>query len=84
MTHTIPIWNACPATSCSSDLLSALAGLSTTIGSLLGLFVRKPGPRFMTLTLGFSAGGMASFAGALESRELGMAIALCRGRAQRP
>jgi len=39
-------------------LLSALAGLSTTIGSLLGLFVRKPGPRFMTLTLGFSAGGL--------------------------
>ena len=38
-------------------LLSALAGLSTTIGSLLGLFVRQPGPRFMTLTLGFSAGG---------------------------
>jgi len=27
-------------------LLSALAGLSTTIGSLLGLFVRQPGPRF--------------------------------------
>ncbi len=26
-------------------LLSALAGLSTTIGSLLGLFVRKPGLR---------------------------------------
>ena len=39
-------------------MLSALAGLSTTIGSLLGLFVRKPGPRFMTLTLGFSAGTM--------------------------
>ena len=39
-------------------LLSALAGLSTTIGSLLGLFVRQPGPRFMTLTLGFSAGAM--------------------------
>lgn len=32
-------------------LLSALAGLSTTIGSLLGLFVRQPGPCFMTLTL---------------------------------
>jgi len=35
-------------------LLSTLAGLSTTLGSLLGIFVRKPGPRFMTLTLGFS------------------------------
>lgn len=39
-------------------LLSALAGLSTTIGSLLGIAVRKPGPKFMTLTLGFSAGVM--------------------------
>jgi len=39
-------------------LLSALAGLSTTIGSLLGIFVRKPGPRFMAVTLGFSAGVM--------------------------
>jgi len=39
-------------------LLSTLAGLSTTIGSLLGIAVRKPGPRFMTLTLGFSAGVM--------------------------
>ncbi len=39
-------------------LLSALAGLSTTIGSLLGALVRKPGPRFMSLTLGFSGGVM--------------------------
>lgn len=39
-------------------LLSALAGLSTTIGSLLALFVRKPGSRLMTLTLGFSGGVM--------------------------
>jgi ZIP family zinc transporter len=39
-------------------LLSALAGLSTTLGSLLGIFVRKPGPRFMTITLGFSGGVM--------------------------
>ncbi|MFQ5811899.1 MAG: zinc transporter ZupT [Anaerolineae bacterium] len=39
-------------------LLSALAGLSTTIGSLLALSVRKPGPRLMTLTLGFSGGVM--------------------------
>jgi ZIP family zinc transporter len=38
--------------------LSALAGLSTTLGSLLGIFVRRPGPRFMTLTLGFSGGVM--------------------------
>jgi len=40
-------------------LLFALgAGLSTTIGSLLGLIVKKPGPRFMSFTLGFSAGIM--------------------------
>jgi len=38
--------------------LSALAGLSTTVGSVLGIAVRKPGPMFMTLTLGFSAGVM--------------------------
>lgn len=38
--------------------LSALAGLATTIGSVLGLIVRKPGPRFMALSLGFSAGVM--------------------------
>jgi ZIP family zinc transporter len=39
-------------------LLSALAGLSTTLGSLLSLFVRNPGPRFMTVALGFSGGVM--------------------------
>jgi ZIP family zinc transporter len=39
-------------------LLSALAGLSTALGGLLGVFVRRPGPRFMTLTLGFSGGVM--------------------------
>ena len=51
-------------------LLSALAGLSTTVGSLLGLFVRKPGPRFMLLTLGFSAGAMipVSFVELLQGR----------------
>jgi ZIP family zinc transporter len=39
-------------------LLSALAGLSTTIGGVLALFVRKPGARLMTVTLGFSGGVM--------------------------
>ena len=39
-------------------LLSALAGLSTTVGSVLSLFVRKPGARLMTITLGFSGGVM--------------------------
>ncbi len=39
-------------------LLTTLAGLSTTIGSLLAFLVGKPGPRFMALTLGFSGGVM--------------------------
>lgn len=39
-------------------LLSTLAGLSTTLGSLAAIFVREPGSRFMSLTLGFSAGVM--------------------------
>jgi ZIP family zinc transporter len=39
-------------------LLTTVAGLSTTVGSLLGVFVRKPGPRFMALTLGFAGGVM--------------------------
>jgi len=39
-------------------LLTAAAGLSTTIGSVIGLAVRKPGPRFLGFTLGFSAGVM--------------------------
>lgn len=38
-------------------LLSALAGLSTTVGSLLGLFFQTS-PRLMTLTMGFSGGVM--------------------------
>ncbi len=38
--------------------LSALAGLSTTLGSLLIIVVRKPGPRFMAFMLGFSGGVM--------------------------
>jgi len=60
-------------------VLTALAGLSTTIGSLLGIFVRKPGPRFMALTLGFSAGVMilVSFvellAGGIEAVGFGLA-----------
>jgi ZIP family zinc transporter len=39
-------------------ILSTLAGLSTLIGSFLGLLTREPGPRFMALTLGFSGGVM--------------------------
>jgi ZIP family zinc transporter len=39
-------------------LLPTLAGLSTTLGGLLGIFFRNPGPRLMALTLGFSGGVM--------------------------
>jgi len=39
-------------------LLATAAGLTTTIGSLIGISVRNPGPRFMGFTLGFSAGVM--------------------------
>ncbi|NLT43591.1 MAG: zinc transporter ZupT [Anaerolineae bacterium] len=38
--------------------LATLAGFSTVLGSLLATAVRNPGPRFMVLTLGFSAGVM--------------------------
>jgi ZIP family zinc transporter len=37
---------------------TALAGLSTTVGSLLVLVIREPGRRFMALSLGFAAGVM--------------------------
>jgi ZIP family zinc transporter len=49
-------------------ILTTLAGLSTTLGSLLGLAVRKPGGRFMSAALGFSAGVMVmvSFVGLLQ------------------
>ena len=39
-------------------LLSVMAGFATTIGSLLGIAIKKPGPKFITLSLGFSAGVM--------------------------
>ena len=50
-------------------LLTAAAGLSTTIGSLLGIAVSRPGKRFMGFTLGFSAGVMilVSFVELLQS-----------------
>jgi ZIP family zinc transporter len=58
-------------------LLAVGAGLSTAIGSLLGLAVRKVSPRFIGFTLGFSAGVMilVSFvellAGAIETEGVG-------------
>jgi len=39
-------------------LLTTGAGLATTVGSIIGLAVRKPGKTFMGFTLGFSAGVM--------------------------
>jgi ZIP family zinc transporter len=60
-------------------ILSTLAGLSTLIGSVLGLVTTNPGPRFMALTLGFSAGVMlhVSFVELLQSgvRSVGFAPA---------
>ena len=44
-------------------LLSALAGLSTTLVSLAAILVREPGSRFMSLTLGFSAGARSRLGG---------------------
>jgi zinc transporter ZupT len=39
--------------------LTAGAGLATTLGSLLGLAVSKPGPRLLSVTLGFSPASWA-------------------------
>lgn len=39
-------------------LLATLAGLSTAIGGLLGVIVRRPSEKFMSVALGFSAGVM--------------------------
>ena len=39
-------------------LFTACAGLATTLGSVMGLAVKKPGPKFLGFTLGFSAGVM--------------------------
>ena len=39
-------------------LITTIAGLSTTIGSILGLWFKDPGPGFISATLGFSAGVM--------------------------
>ncbi|MHA1391437.1 MAG: zinc transporter ZupT, partial [Promethearchaeota archaeon] len=39
-------------------LLSLLAGLSTTIGSVIAFIVKKPNPKFISFVMGFSAGVM--------------------------
>lgn len=38
--------------------LSILAGLSTTIGSIIAFLVKKPNPKFISFAMGFSAGVM--------------------------
>ena len=40
--------------------LTAGAGLATTLGSLLGLVVRKPGPRLLSVTSDFSSASARS------------------------
>ncbi len=61
-------------------LITAVAGLATTIGSVLGLWFKNPGPRFISATLGFSAGVMllVSFVELLASSQdhLGFGAAL--------
>jgi len=39
-------------------LLTTLAGLSTTLGSIISIFYRKPSQEYMAFTMGFSAGIM--------------------------
>jgi len=39
-------------------LLTTGAGLATTVGSVLGLIVKRPGKKLLGLILGFSAGVM--------------------------
>lgn len=60
-------------------LLPVLAGLSTVLGSLLTVFLCKPGPRFMSFMMGFSAGVMilVSFGELLQEGivETGFALA---------
>ena len=60
-------------------LLPTLAGLSTVLGSLLTVFLCKPGPRFMSFMMGFSAGVMIliSFSELLQEgiEETGFALA---------
>ena len=60
-------------------LLTTLAGLSTGIGSIIGLAVGRPRPSFLAATLGFSAGVMIyiSFAELLRTgiEEIGFGAA---------
>jgi len=50
-------------------LVTTLAGLATALGALLGVLLRRPGPRAMSASLGFAAGVMVyvSFAELLKN-----------------
>jgi ZIP family zinc transporter len=60
-------------------LLTSIAGLSTTIGSLIGLIIKRENSKFMSFVLGFTAGVMVgvSFFELLPSgfKEVGFAKA---------
>ena len=66
-------------------ILSTLAGMSTAIGSLLALLTRRTSARFLSLSLGFSAGVMVlvSFAELLPDakRNLGQTLGEASGYA---
>ena len=47
-----------PSTFLTALLLTTFAGLATTIGSVIGIFYKEPGPKYMAFTMGFSAGVM--------------------------
>lgn len=58
-------------------LLSTLAGLSTAVGSVIALFSKRDDTRFLSLSLGFSAGVMVtvSFAELLPEAQINIATA---------
>ncbi len=39
-------------------ILTTIAGLSTTIGSVIAIFFKEPGPKYISISMGFSAGVM--------------------------
>jgi len=61
-------------------LLSLIAGLSTSIGSFIAFFMKKPSPQFLSFIMGFSAGVMIliSFVELLQNSiyEIGLFLGL--------
>src|SRR3989344_5835809 len=68
-----------PSTFLTALLLTTLAGLATTIGSIIGIFYKEPGPRYMAFTMGFSAGVMVlvSFVELLQQGIKSIAVCRC-------